>query len=48
MLMARARGRPLQWLKTDHAFPIAAALLDTQAQVGRDSGELGLPDLRAA
>jgi bacteriophage N4 adsorption protein B len=32
--MARARGLPLRWLKTDHAFPTRAALLDTKRKLG--------------
>ena len=31
---ARARGRPLKWLKTDHAFPSRAALLGHKRKLG--------------
>ena len=40
--IARARGLPLRWLKTDHAFPTRAALLDQQAEAGGDPGKLRL------
>jgi adsorption protein B len=32
--MARARRRPLQWLKTDHAFPSRTALLEHKRKIG--------------
>ena len=32
--IARARGLPLRWLKTDHAFPSRAALLDQKRKLG--------------
>src|SRR5262249_20811357 len=31
---ARARGVPLKWLKTDHAYPHRAALLDHHRKLG--------------
>ena len=49
--MARARGRPLTWLKTDHSFPSRAALLEHSRKLGEilvSSGYLTAPALRSA
>ncbi len=42
--VARARGRPLRWLKTDHAYPHRAALLAHKRRLGEiliSTGRLG-------
>jgi adsorption protein B len=49
--MARARGLPLRWLKTDHAFPTRAALLDRKRKLGEilvSSGHLTAAQLQRA
>jgi adsorption protein B len=49
--IARARGRPLKWLKTDHAYPNRAALLAHKRRLGEilvGSGHLTAPALNAA
>jgi len=48
---ARARGVPLRWLKTDHAFPSHAALLDQKRKLGEilvSSGYLSAVELKRA
>jgi bacteriophage N4 adsorption protein B len=48
---ARALGRPLLWLKTDHAFPTRATLLDQRKKLGEilvSSGYLTAAALNAA
>ena len=40
---AVARGRPLVWLKTEHAYPNRAALIETPAETGRSAGRLPVP-----
>ena len=48
---ARALGRPLKWLKTDHAFPSRAALIEDKKKLGEilvSSGYLSLAALNAA
>lgn len=48
---ARAHGRPLKWIKTDHAFPSRAALLKHTRMLGEilvSSGELSAEQLDAA
>ncbi len=48
---ARARGRPLKWVKTDHAFPSRAALLDHKRRLGEilvSSGYLTAAALKSA
>ncbi len=49
--MARARKRPLKWLKTDHAYPNRAALLAHKRKLGEilvASGHLNAGTLNAA
>jgi adsorption protein B len=49
--IARARGLPLRWLKTDHAFPTRAALLETKRKLGEilvSSGRLTAAQLQRA
>ncbi len=49
--IARARKRPLKWLKTDHAYPNRAALLAHKRRLGEilvGSGHLTAPALNAA
>jgi adsorption protein B len=49
--IARARGLPLRWLKTDHAFPTRAALLDRKRKLGEilvSSGYLTAAQLQRA
>ena len=49
--IARARKRPLKWLKTDHAYPNRAALLAHKRKLGEiliSSGYLTAPALKAA
>jgi hypothetical protein len=49
--IARARKRPLKWLKTDHAYPNRAALLAHKRKLGEilvGSGYLTAPALKAA
>ncbi len=49
--VARARGLPLRWLKTDHSFPTRAALLDRKRKLGEimvSSGLLTMIQLRRA
>ncbi len=48
---ARALGRPLKWLKTDHAFPARSALLEHKKKLGEiltGSGNLSAAALQAA
>jgi len=48
---ARARGLPLQWLKTDHAFPARDALLEHKRKLGEiltGSGHLSAAALKSA
>ena len=48
---ARALGRPLKWLKTDHSFPSRAALLEHKRKIGEilvSSGRLSLAALNSA
>jgi hypothetical protein len=48
---ARLRGRPLQWLKTAHAYPNRAALLATRRRIGEilvGSGYVSAAALEAA
>lgn len=49
--IARARGLPLRWLKTDHAFPTRAALLDQKRKLGEilvSAGRLTAAQLQRA
>ena len=49
--VARARGLPLKWVKTEHSYPSRAALLDHKRKLGEilvGSGYLGAPALAAA
>jgi adsorption protein B len=49
--IARARGLPLRWLKTDHAFPSRAALLDQKRKLGEilvSSGRLTAVEFQRA
>lgn len=48
---ARIRGRPLKWLKTEHAYPARAALLGHKRKLGEilvGSGYLPAPELTSA
>ena len=48
---ARARGRPLKWLKTDHAYPVRAALLAQKRKLGEilvSSGSVPAAELALA
>ncbi|HKB47996.1 MAG TPA: hypothetical protein VKC57_09885, partial [Ktedonobacterales bacterium] len=48
---ARLRGHPLEWLKTEHAYPTRAALLDQRRRIGEilvGSGYLSAPLLADA
>jgi adsorption protein B len=48
---ARARGRPLKWVKTDHAYPSRAALLEHKRRLGEilvGSGYLTAAALKSA
>jgi adsorption protein B len=48
---ARIQGRPLKWLKTEHAFPSRATLLEHKRKLGEilvSSGYLSASALRAA
>jgi bacteriophage N4 adsorption protein B len=50
-IKARALGRPLKWLKTDHAYPSRAALLEHKKMLGEilvSSGYLSLTALNSA
>ncbi len=50
-VMARARGLPLGWLKTDHQFPSRAALLEQKRKLGEilvSSGYVSAADLKMA
>ncbi len=49
--VARVRHRPLKWLKTEHAYPMRAALLAHRRKLGEilvGSGHLSAPALAAA
>jgi adsorption protein B len=49
--IARARGLPLRWVKTDHSFPTRAALLDRKRKLGEilvSSGLLTAAQLQRA
>jgi bacteriophage N4 adsorption protein B len=49
--LARARGEPLKWLKTEHVYPTRAALLTHKRRLGEilvGSGYLPAPALAAA
>src|ERR1700687_2480578 len=48
---ARARGRPLKWLKTEHAYPARAALLAQKRRLGEilvSSGSVPAAELASA
>lgn len=50
-VIARVQGKPLKWLKTDHAYPGRAALLAHKRLLGEilvDSGRLTAAALKAA
>ena len=49
--LARLRGKPLKWLKTEHAYPVRAALLAQKRKLGEilvSSGAIEAAELTAA